>query len=146
MAFHAPLFPRETNLKFRQALMVTHHELTSPKKMASFQGKGTEMALHVPLYTSFVGLRWTLGGALPSAVLSPAPVPACSARVSFITLPPMERGPCLAPNSRSSVLHSHYCLLWLGKQTRYFPVLLQGDILSAIDTDTSFKSWLLQSS
>ncbi|KAL6032203.1 hypothetical protein STEG23_020875, partial [Scotinomys teguina] len=28
----------ETNLKFRQALMVTHHELTSPKKMASFQG------------------------------------------------------------------------------------------------------------
>lgn len=54
MAFHAPLFPRETNLKFRQALMVTHHELTSPKKMASFQGKGTEMALHVPLYTSFL--------------------------------------------------------------------------------------------
>ncbi|XP_042123484.2 phospholipid-transporting ATPase IK isoform X4 [Peromyscus maniculatus bairdii] len=28
----------ETNLKFRQALTVTHHELTSPKKMASFQG------------------------------------------------------------------------------------------------------------
>ncbi|CAH6779279.1 Atp8b3 [Phodopus roborovskii] len=28
----------ETNLKFKQALMVTHHELTSPKKMASFQG------------------------------------------------------------------------------------------------------------
>ncbi|XP_014440980.1 phospholipid-transporting ATPase IK [Tupaia chinensis] len=28
----------ETNLKFRQALMVTHHELTSTRKMASFQG------------------------------------------------------------------------------------------------------------
>ncbi|XP_040594964.1 phospholipid-transporting ATPase IK isoform X2 [Mesocricetus auratus] len=31
----------ETNLKFRQALVVTHHELTSPKKMASFQGTVT---------------------------------------------------------------------------------------------------------
>ncbi|EDL31538.1 mCG13368, isoform CRA_a, partial [Mus musculus] len=31
----------ETNLKFRQALTVTHHELTSPKKMASFQGTVT---------------------------------------------------------------------------------------------------------
>nr|XP_048316326.1 phospholipid-transporting ATPase IK isoform X1 [Myodes glareolus] len=31
----------ETNLKFRQALMVTHRELTSPKKMASFQGTVT---------------------------------------------------------------------------------------------------------
>ncbi|KAM5308867.1 phospholipid-transporting ATPase IK isoform 2-T2 [Glossophaga mutica] len=29
----------ETNLKFRQAPMVTHHELTSIRKMASFQGK-----------------------------------------------------------------------------------------------------------
>ncbi|XP_019512724.1 PREDICTED: phospholipid-transporting ATPase IK [Hipposideros armiger] len=29
----------ETNLKFRQALMVTHNELTSIRKMASFQGK-----------------------------------------------------------------------------------------------------------
>ncbi|XP_016065163.1 PREDICTED: phospholipid-transporting ATPase IK [Miniopterus natalensis] len=29
----------ETNLKFRQALMVTHHKLTSVRKMASFQGK-----------------------------------------------------------------------------------------------------------
>ncbi|GAB1295351.1 Phospholipid-transporting ATPase IK [Apodemus speciosus] len=31
----------ETNLKFRQALTVTHHELTSPKKMASFRGTVT---------------------------------------------------------------------------------------------------------
>ncbi|XP_050995756.1 phospholipid-transporting ATPase IK [Acomys russatus] len=31
----------ETNLKFRQALTVTHHELTSPKKMASFHGTVT---------------------------------------------------------------------------------------------------------
>ncbi|ELK19323.1 Putative phospholipid-transporting ATPase IK [Pteropus alecto] len=30
---------RETNLKFRQAPMVTHHELTNVRKMASFQGK-----------------------------------------------------------------------------------------------------------
>ncbi|KAM8925890.1 phospholipid-transporting ATPase IK isoform 2-T2 [Lycaon pictus] len=29
----------ETNLKFRQAPPITHHELTSPRKMASFQGK-----------------------------------------------------------------------------------------------------------
>ncbi|XP_072804175.1 phospholipid-transporting ATPase IK [Vicugna pacos] len=29
----------ETNLKFRQALPITHHELTSIKKMAAFQGK-----------------------------------------------------------------------------------------------------------
>ncbi|XP_012659874.1 phospholipid-transporting ATPase IK [Otolemur garnettii] len=29
----------ETNLKFRQALMVTHHKLTNTKKMASFQGR-----------------------------------------------------------------------------------------------------------
>ncbi|XP_054549002.1 phospholipid-transporting ATPase IK isoform X1 [Talpa occidentalis] len=29
----------ETNLKFRQAPLVTHHELTSLRKMASFQGK-----------------------------------------------------------------------------------------------------------
>ncbi|XP_046494285.1 phospholipid-transporting ATPase IK [Equus quagga] len=29
----------ETNLKFRQAPMVTHHELNNVKKMASFQGK-----------------------------------------------------------------------------------------------------------
>ncbi|XP_023393872.1 phospholipid-transporting ATPase IK [Pteropus vampyrus] len=29
----------ETNLKFRQAPMVTHHELTNVRKMASFQGK-----------------------------------------------------------------------------------------------------------
>ncbi|XP_008579413.1 PREDICTED: probable phospholipid-transporting ATPase IK [Galeopterus variegatus] len=28
----------ETNLKFRQALMVTHHQLTSARRMASFQG------------------------------------------------------------------------------------------------------------
>uniref|UniRef100_A0A2K6GJU8 ATPase phospholipid transporting 8B3 n=1 Tax=Propithecus coquereli TaxID=379532 RepID=A0A2K6GJU8_PROCO len=31
----------ETNLKFRQALMVTHQELTSTRKMASFQGRVT---------------------------------------------------------------------------------------------------------
>ncbi|XP_031205759.1 phospholipid-transporting ATPase IK isoform X3 [Mastomys coucha] len=31
----------ETNLKFRQAPTVTHHELTSPKKMSSFQGTVT---------------------------------------------------------------------------------------------------------
>ncbi|XP_054939125.1 phospholipid-transporting ATPase IK isoform X14 [Physeter macrocephalus] len=30
---------RETNLKFRQAPTITHHELTSIRKMASFQGK-----------------------------------------------------------------------------------------------------------
>ncbi|XP_070649668.1 phospholipid-transporting ATPase IK isoform X13 [Bos indicus] len=30
---------RETNLKFRQAPMITHHELTSIRKIASFQGK-----------------------------------------------------------------------------------------------------------
>lgn len=30
---------RETNLKFRQAPMVTHHELTNIRKMASFQGE-----------------------------------------------------------------------------------------------------------
>lgn len=64
MAFHVPLVPRETNLKFRQALTITHHELTSPKKMASFQGKGIEVALCVPLYTSFAGSRWMVGGAL----------------------------------------------------------------------------------
>ncbi|XP_012521171.1 PREDICTED: phospholipid-transporting ATPase IK-like [Propithecus coquereli] len=29
----------ETNLKFRQALMVTHHELTNTRKMASFRGR-----------------------------------------------------------------------------------------------------------
>ncbi|XP_060272470.1 phospholipid-transporting ATPase IK isoform X21 [Ovis aries] len=30
---------RETNLKFRQAPVITHHELTSIRKIASFQGK-----------------------------------------------------------------------------------------------------------
>lgn len=33
------LITRETNLKFRQAPPVTHHELTSIRKMASFQGE-----------------------------------------------------------------------------------------------------------
>uniref|UniRef100_G1QMV6 P-type ATPase N-terminal domain-containing protein n=1 Tax=Nomascus leucogenys TaxID=61853 RepID=G1QMV6_NOMLE len=32
----------ETNLKFRQALMVTHKELTTTKKMASFQGESVK--------------------------------------------------------------------------------------------------------
>lgn len=34
----APLVTRETNLKFRQAPMIMHHELTSIRKIASFQG------------------------------------------------------------------------------------------------------------
>lgn len=34
----SPLVTRETNLKFRQAPMITHHELTSIRKIASFQG------------------------------------------------------------------------------------------------------------
>lgn len=45
MTLYLALVPRETNLKFRQALMVTHRELTSPKKMASFQGEGMEAGL-----------------------------------------------------------------------------------------------------
>lgn len=50
---------RETNLKFRQAPPVTHHELTSVRKMASFQGEGQQAGgrrtrlppagLHLPL-------------------------------------------------------------------------------------------------
>lgn len=33
------LITRETNLKFRQAPVVTHHELTSIRDMTSFQGE-----------------------------------------------------------------------------------------------------------
>lgn len=33
------LILRETNLKFRQAPTITHHELTNIRKMASFQGE-----------------------------------------------------------------------------------------------------------
>uniref|UniRef100_A0A2K6C5Q3 P-type phospholipid transporter n=1 Tax=Macaca nemestrina TaxID=9545 RepID=A0A2K6C5Q3_MACNE len=48
----------ETNLKFRQALMVTHKELTSVKKMASFQGTVTCEAPNSRLH-HFVGcLEW----------------------------------------------------------------------------------------
>lgn len=67
MTLHLALVPRETNLKFRQALMVTHRELTSPKKMASFQGEGMEAAC-APLSTSFAGSIWMVGGALHSSV------------------------------------------------------------------------------
>uniref|UniRef100_A0A2K5K7K6 Phospholipid-transporting ATPase n=1 Tax=Colobus angolensis palliatus TaxID=336983 RepID=A0A2K5K7K6_COLAP len=48
----------ETNLKFRQALMVTHKELTSVKKMASFQGTVTCEAPNSRMH-HFVGcLEW----------------------------------------------------------------------------------------
>lgn len=41
------LVVRETNLKFRQAPSITHHELTSVKKMSSFRG-GQGAGAHGP--------------------------------------------------------------------------------------------------
>lgn len=74
MAFCAPLVPRETNLKFRQALTVTHHELTSPKKMASFQGKGMEGSCVG--HTSICWVQLDSGWGPARLSVSPEPVPA----------------------------------------------------------------------
>lgn len=75
MIFHHPLVPRETNLKFRQALTVTHLELTSPKKMASFHGKGMEVALRASLHLLLLGQD---GGQVESCTAQGNPVPVVS--------------------------------------------------------------------
>lgn len=41
------LITRETNLKYKQALIVTHNELTSIRDMASFQGEKWQF-IHYP--------------------------------------------------------------------------------------------------
>lgn len=74
--FHlAPLLiTRETNLKFRQAPMAMHHELTSVRKMASFQGERGDSStpsrpLSAPLYSGHERSpsHWVLGMAMGSA-------------------------------------------------------------------------------
>lgn len=125
MVFCAPPVPRETNLKFRQALTVTHHELTSPKKMASFQGKGMEgpCVCHTPLCWVQLDSGWG-----PTRLsVSPEPVPACGICASH------GKGPL------PSALHAHSSLLsqkdthagavtvccGLASRHQYLPVLLQ---------------------
>lgn len=109
MTLHLALVPRETNLKFRQALMVTHRELTSPKKMASFQGEGMEAAC-VPLYASFAGSIWMVGRALHSSV----PVlclcqPVCSS--SSATESARSAGGVLPPYCKGQVRSLTFCCL-----------------------------------
>lgn len=60
------LVTRETNLKFRQAPVVTHQALTNERKMASFQGERwrvhpPHLGLGLPLCTAGMEVPISLG-------------------------------------------------------------------------------------